>query len=82
MIPDKVRRKKQTLGVLKRMLALRARRDGRMLGGPAMDTDIDHKVLWRMRMADQYQGNAALPEERLERPEHQEKRPWLFYLPQ
>jgi hypothetical protein len=80
MIPDKVRRKKQTLGVLRRMLALRARRDGRMLGGPAMDTDIDHKVLWRMRMADQ--GNATPPEEGLERPGHQEKRPWLFYIPQ
>ena len=79
MIPDKARRKKQTLGVLRRMIALRARRDGRMLDGPAMNTDIDHKVLWRMRMV--VQGNATPPEEWLERPEHQKKLPWLFYIP-
>ena len=52
MIPSKIRRKKETLGVLRRMAAINARRDGRMLGSVTMTTDIDRKTLWRMRMVD------------------------------
>ena len=52
MIPGKIRRKKETLGVLRRITAINARRDGRMLGGVTMSSDIDRKVLWRMRMVE------------------------------
>jgi hypothetical protein len=79
MIPEKIRRKKQTLGVLKRAIALKARREGQILGSLAMHTDIDHKVLWRMRVSDTEQGNDA-PEHWTEQPEQQKKVPWTFYI--
>jgi len=56
MVPDKTRRKKRVLGVLRRILAIKARRGGRMIGSLAMNTDIDSKVLWRMRMVGASQG--------------------------
>jgi hypothetical protein len=85
MIPDKTRRKKHTLGVLKRMLAIKARRDGHMQNSLTMSTDIDQKVLWRMRMVDPHDQGYE-PEYRdtpghcrLEQPE-QRKVPWVFHL--
>ena len=79
MIPEKIRRKKQTLGVLKRAIALKARREGQILGSLAMHTDIDHKVLWRMRIRDADQGNDA-PEHWMEQSEQQKKVPWTFHI--
>ena len=49
MVPDKTRRQKRVLGVLGRILAIKARRKGKTLGSIAMSTDIDRKLLWRMR---------------------------------
>ena len=87
MIPDKTRRKKHTLGVLKRTLAIKARRDGHMQNSLTMDTDIDQKVLWRMRMVnpDNDQGNDETGYRnepghwRPDQPE-QRKTPWIFYV--
>ena len=50
MIPDKIRQKKRSFGVLKRILLIRARREGRMFGRSGMDIDIDRRAIWRMRM--------------------------------
>ena len=75
MIPDKIRRKKQTLGVLKQALTMKARRDGHMKGSVTMNTDINSKTSWRMRLADPDQGDDALGQQ-LKPP----KVPWLFYI--
>ena len=49
MVPDKTRRKKRVLGILGRILAIKAKRKGKTLGSVALSTDIDKKLLWRMR---------------------------------
>lgn len=60
MIPDKIRRRKRTFGVLKRILGIKARRDGRMRGSLLMGTDIDRKILWRARMVASGQDSVAI----------------------
>ena len=75
MIPDKIRRKKQSLGVLKQTLTMKARRDGHLKGSVVMNTDINSKVSWRMRLAD--------PDQDDEEPRQQgkpPKAPWIFYI--
>ena len=74
MIPDRIRRKKQTLGVLKQALAIKARRDGHMKGSMSMNTDIDSKVSWRMRMVDPQDNDE--PGQHVKPP----KAPWAFYI--
>ena len=51
MVPEKIRRRKGGLGVLKRITAIEAKRLrlGQSLGGVAMDSEIDSKLFWRMR---------------------------------
>jgi hypothetical protein len=49
MVPDKTRRQKRVLGILKRILAIREARRGHTLGAVRMFADIDRKVFWRMR---------------------------------
>jgi hypothetical protein len=87
MIPEKTRRKKHTLGVLKRALAIKARRGGHMQNSLAMNTDIDQKVLWRVRMVDPDNDHGDNETGRRDepghwRPDHAEpkKTPWIFYL--
>jgi hypothetical protein len=87
MIPEKTRRKKHTLGVLKRVLAIRARRGGRMQNSLTMNTDIDQKVLWRVRMVDPDNDHGDNETGHRDepghwRPDHAEpkKAPWKFYV--
>ena len=54
MLSKNVKRKKPLLGVLKRAIAIKELRDGdgATQGSVTMQSDIDHKVLWRKRMVD------------------------------
>ena len=54
MLSKNVRRKKPILGVLKRAIVIKERREGSeaMQGSVTMKSDIDSKVLWRKRMVD------------------------------
>jgi hypothetical protein len=54
MLSKNVKRKKPLLGVLKRAIAIKERRDGDVAtqGSVTMKSDIDRKVMWRKRMVD------------------------------